>query len=103
MGNFEEMSVKAEDVKKVLKEEGVNSEALETLSGKELQEEDLDKLVGGLNSEEIKAFAIKGLKYGAYAAGGLIAIAGAAGGVDYAIRGESSLPVRAGKSLGILK
>ncbi len=66
--------VKAEDVKKVLKAEGIETEALEALSGKELTDEDLKKLVGGLGLTELKHYAVTGIKYTALAAAGLLAV-----------------------------
>ena len=86
MEDLKNISVKAEDVKTVLKEEGVKADAVKALAGAELTDEDLKELVGGLDATAIKNLAVKGLKYGAYALAGVAALATA----EMAVRGKDS-------------
>jgi len=104
MENVENICVKAEDVKKVLEQEGVNTESLKALSGEKLSEKDLEEIVGGFNPQKMKEFAVKGLKLGVCA----LAVAGTAyAATDIAVNGMNSLAGQgvdlAGKGVGAVK
>ena len=91
MEKLENIKVKAEDVKEVLKEEGIKTEAVKALAGTELTDEDLKELVGGLSTQDLKNLAFKGLKYGSAA----VSILALAGTTDHLLRGENSIPDKA--------
>ena len=86
MEDLKNVNVKTEDVKAVLKEEGVKADAVKALAGAELTDEDLKELVGGLGTSTIKNLAVKGLKYGAYALAGAAVL----GTAEMAVRGKDS-------------
>ena len=87
MEKLENINVKTEDVKEVLNEEGIQTEAVKALAGTELTDEDLKELVGGLSTQDLKNLAFKGLKYGAYTVAGLIAV-GSLAAAEYHIDGK---------------
>ena len=87
MEKLENINVKTEDVKEVLKEEGIKTEAVKALAGTELTDEDLKELVGGLSTQDLKNLAFKGLKYSAYTVAGLIAV-GSLAAAEYHFDGK---------------